>query len=63
MGRPKRAADGGLIYHVLNRANTRTPIFDTPEDCAHQSTEIMDTDKTLVPIAPWLKEATMGLRG
>ena len=26
MGRPKRAADGGLIYHVLNRAKARLPI-------------------------------------
>jgi hypothetical protein len=28
MGRPKRAAKGGLIYHVLNRANARMMIFD-----------------------------------
>ena len=34
MGRPKRAADGGLIYHVLNRANARMPIFEKPEDYA-----------------------------
>jgi len=32
MGRPKRAADGGLIYHVLNRANARMTIFENPED-------------------------------
>jgi putative transposase len=32
MGRPKRAADGGLIYHVLNRANGRLPIFERAED-------------------------------
>ena len=32
MGRPKRAADGGLVYHVLNRANARMRIFDKPED-------------------------------
>ena len=32
MGRPKRAAAGGWIYHVLNRANARTPIFLTPDD-------------------------------
>jgi putative transposase len=32
MGRPKRAADGGLIYHVLNRANARMTIFEKPED-------------------------------
>jgi putative transposase len=28
MGRPKRAADGGLVYHVLNRANAKMTIFD-----------------------------------
>jgi putative transposase len=32
MGRPKRAAIGGLIYHVLNRANARLPIFEKDED-------------------------------
>jgi len=32
MGRAKRAADGGLIYHVLNRANARIPIFESDED-------------------------------
>lgn len=32
MGRPKRAADGGLIYHVLNRANARMTIFEKDGD-------------------------------
>ncbi|MEQ1906625.1 MAG: transposase, partial [Pirellulaceae bacterium] len=32
MGRPKRAADGGLIYHVLNRANGRMAIFKKDAD-------------------------------
>ena len=32
MGRPKRAAKGGLIYHVLNRANARMTIFEKDED-------------------------------
>ena len=32
MGRPKRAADGGLIYHVLNRSNARMPIFEKDGD-------------------------------
>ncbi len=32
MGRPKRIAPGGLVYHVLNRANARMTIFDKPED-------------------------------
>ena len=32
MGRPLRAAAGDVIYHVLNRANARLPIFDKPGD-------------------------------
>jgi len=32
MGRPLRAAAGGLIYHVLNRANGRQTLFDKPAD-------------------------------
>ncbi|QDT77085.1 Transposase IS200 like protein [Gimesia maris] len=34
MGRPKRAAQAGYIYHVLNRANARMTIFETDEDYA-----------------------------
>ncbi len=32
MGRPPRAAEGGLIYHALNRANARLTIFDDQGD-------------------------------
>jgi putative transposase len=32
MGRPARASQGGWVYHVLNRANARLPIFDKLED-------------------------------
>jgi putative transposase len=32
MGRALRAAEGGWVYHVLNRANARLPIFETPRD-------------------------------
>jgi len=32
MGRPLRTATGGIIYHVLNRANARSPIFEKPGD-------------------------------
>ena len=32
MGRPKRAAQGGLISHVLNRANARMTIFEKEGD-------------------------------
>ena len=34
MGRPKRAAEGGFVYHVLNRANARMTIFEQDEDYA-----------------------------
>lgn len=32
MGRPLRAAVGGYVYHVLNRANARMQIFDDDAD-------------------------------
>jgi putative transposase len=32
MGRPHRAAAGGYVYHVLNRANARTWIFEDDDD-------------------------------
>src|SRR5215510_7532275 len=32
MGRPLRAATGGVVYHVLNRGNARMQLFDTPAD-------------------------------
>lgn len=34
MGRPHRAAEGGYVYHVLNRANARMTIFETDDDYA-----------------------------
>lgn len=33
-GRPKRAVDGGWVYHVLYQANARLPIFEKNEDFA-----------------------------
>ena len=32
MGRPQRAAEGGYVYHVLNRANARMTIFKRDAD-------------------------------
>jgi putative transposase len=32
MGRPHRAAEGGYVYHVLNRANARMTIFEDDAD-------------------------------
>jgi putative transposase len=32
MGRPSRAAEGGYVYHVLNRANARLKIFSNDAD-------------------------------
>ncbi len=34
MGRPKRLAPGGWVYHVLNRPNARMPICTKDEDFA-----------------------------
>jgi putative transposase len=34
MGRPLRTAPGGLVYHVLNRANGRQGLFDDDGDYA-----------------------------
>ena len=34
MGRPHRAAEGGYVYHVLNRANARMTIFEDDGDDA-----------------------------
>ncbi|MEQ1562762.1 MAG: transposase [Nitrospiraceae bacterium] len=34
MGRPLRAASGEIVYHVLNRANARRPLFDDDGDYA-----------------------------
>ncbi len=34
MPRPRRAAEGGLIYQDLNRANARLAIFQTDADYA-----------------------------
>jgi putative transposase len=32
MGRPRRLSVGGIVYHVLNRANRRAKIFHKPPD-------------------------------
>lgn len=32
MGRPRRAAEAGYVYHVLNRANARMQIFEDAAD-------------------------------
>jgi REP element-mobilizing transposase RayT len=32
MPRAPRIAVGGIVYHVLNRANARIPLFETPSD-------------------------------
>jgi putative transposase len=32
MGRPWRACEGGYVYHVLNRANARLPLFQKDGD-------------------------------
>ena len=32
MGRPNRASEGGVIYHVLNRANAKMTIFEKDKE-------------------------------
>ncbi|HJT33891.1 MAG TPA: hypothetical protein VJ783_17735 [Pirellulales bacterium] len=32
MGRPHWAAEGGYVYHVLNRGNARIDLFDDDAD-------------------------------
>lgn len=32
MGRPHRAAEGGYVYHVLNRVNARMTLFEDDGD-------------------------------
>jgi putative transposase len=32
VGRPRRAAQGGIVYHILNRANARLTIFEDEDD-------------------------------
>ena len=58
MGRPKRAAKGGLIYHVWNRANARMTIFKKDKDYeaferiivdAQQRTEMRIVSYCLMP--------------
>jgi len=34
MPRAPRAADGGIVYHVLNRGNARLPLFESPGEYA-----------------------------
>jgi putative transposase len=55
MVRPPRAAQGGLVYHTLDRANARLTIFEDDGDFAAFE-EILDDAVTryamrLVPIA------------
>lgn len=47
MGRPKRAAVGGFVYHVLNRANARMTIFAEDADyVAFESVLLQAVERT-----------------
>jgi len=47
MGRPHRAAEGGYVYHVLNRANAKRTIFaDTGDYQAFETVLIQAVDRT-----------------
>ena len=43
MARPKRDPPGGLIYHVLNRANRRATLFHAPQDYLAFMTVVAET--------------------
>ena len=44
IGRPCRAAEGGYVYHVLNRANARMAIFEQePEQCVSAEEQVHST--------------------
>ncbi len=54
MGRPKRTADGGLIYHVLNRSNARLPIFKKEADYTAFEQVLQEAvDRTEMRLLPW----------
>ena len=42
MGRAKRANDGGMVFHALNRANARAQTFHQPEDYAAFETVLLE---------------------
>jgi putative transposase len=42
MGRPHRAAEGGYVYHALNRANARMTIFESDADYAAFETVLIE---------------------
>jgi putative transposase len=55
MGRPtKRAADRGLVYHVLNRANGRMRIFAKEADYAAFETILAEAvERTEMRLLAW----------
>ena len=53
MGRPLRTAPGDLVYHVLNRANGRQPLFDKDGDYAAFGKEKVSGTILRIP-EPWV---------
>ncbi|MGQ0654715.1 MAG: transposase [Betaproteobacteria bacterium] len=54
MPRPCRQTPGGLVYHVLNRANARRPIFETHGDYLAFEQILADTQRrTGMRILAW----------
>ena len=49
MPRSPRITTGGIVYHVLNRANARVRIFETPQDYAAFE-QVLDEALTRVPM-------------
>jgi putative transposase len=54
MPRPRRTAIGGLVYHVLNRANGRRRIFEKPGDYAAFERLLADIqERTAMRVLAW----------
>jgi putative transposase len=54
MPRPRRVALGGLVYHVLNRANARRRIFEMPGDYAAFARILADLqERTAMRVLAW----------
>jgi putative transposase len=51
MGRPQRDDHGGYVYHVLNRANGRLPIFQKEGD--YRAFEASANERSRIAVGPF----------
>ena len=52
MSRTTRDVPGGLVHHVLNRANARTDILSTDADCG-------TFERVLAEVVEWPRERNL----